>query len=436
MELERKLIQISNAYYNRGLAKAKNRDLTGAARDLKQSLRYNRAQKDARNLLGLIYNETGEVGAALVQWVISINLNPEDNLADEYLQRVHQARGYLEFADQAAKKYNQALIYAANDNEDLATLLLKRMLEEFPQYVKAQELLALLYLHQEEYQKAGRCLYQASQVDRYNPNVQRYLSIAKHNTGRADVERKKLRNAFSHRQMQDDDVIMPPTYKENTGWQSVLNILAGLFIGAAAACFLALPASREALNSRHNEELRQTLETLNQKNIEIDGLQEDLTAAKAAQDQAEQELADLQSDNGGKLLQYQNLVRILEDLDRQDVRSAALLYVQTDWTQLQGEDAIADTLTRVYQEMASTGYRLLEQMGDEALNGGEGAAKAVEYYQGSLAIRPDNVSAIYKTGLAYQSVGDTDTANQYFGDVIMNHPDSEYAQSAKEQRGY
>ena len=166
MDIAAKNRQIANSYYNLGLEKAKVRDLSGAAQCLKKSLHFSKYQTDARNLLGLIYYENGEVADALVQWVISLNLQEQDNLAEEYLRKVHAARGYLELADQAAKKYNQALIYAQNDNEDLATLLLMRMVEEFPQYVKAQELLALLYLHQEDYIKAGRCLYQALKIDR------------------------------------------------------------------------------------------------------------------------------------------------------------------------------------------------------------------------------------------------------------------------------
>ena len=57
--------QIANAYYNIGLEKAKSRDLTGAVTALKKSLRFDKYQTDARNLLGLIYNEIGEVGSAL-----------------------------------------------------------------------------------------------------------------------------------------------------------------------------------------------------------------------------------------------------------------------------------------------------------------------------------------------------------------------------------
>ena len=150
--------QIANAYYNIGLEKAKSRDLSGAVTALKKSLRFDKYQTDARNLLGLIYNEIGEVGSALTQWVISLNLQEQDNLAEEYLRKVHAARGYLELADQAAKKYNQALIYAQNDNEDLATLLLMRMVEEFPQSRPRSFWLFCIFIRRITSRQDGACI--------------------------------------------------------------------------------------------------------------------------------------------------------------------------------------------------------------------------------------------------------------------------------------
>jgi len=427
--------RISNAYYNKGLAKARNRDLTGAAEALKRSLRFNKYHTQARNLLGLIYNEIGEVGAALSQWVISINFQEQDNPAERYLREVHGLRGYLEIADQAAKKYNQALVYANNDNEDLAVLLLMRMLDELPNYVKAQQLLALLYIHHEEYTKAGKCLYQALKVDRYNPLSQRYMALVKQNTGRAEIEKRKLKNAFSHKQMQDDDVIMPPTYKENTGWQSILNILVGLVLGVVVVFFLVMPATRESLSQKHNGEIQKYLEQVNQLNIRIDELERDNAQAQEDKEQAEGRLNTLLDESGGTLHQYQNLAKILEAYRNNDPRTAALIYVETDMAVL--HDGVLDELAGwVQQDMAAQGYTVLEQMGDEAAAQENGAAQAVSYYQKSLQIKADNPGVIYKLGVAYKSQGDTDTANQYFGDVIMNYPNSEYAASAKEQRGY
>ena len=435
MDTRLKNRRIANAYYNQGLEKAGFRDLTGAAADLKKSLRYDKVQTDARNLLGLIYLEMGEAGAAVSQWIISLNLQEEDNLAEEYLDQVQQSRGFLEMADQAAKKYNQALVYANNDNEDLAVLLLMRMLDDYPNFVKAQELLALLYLHHEDYIKAGRCLYQVLKVDKYNPTAHRYMAVAKQNTGRAEVEKRKLKNAFSHREMQDDDVIMPPTYKENTGWQSILNILVGLILGAMVIFFLVIPAMRESLNSTHNQEQLANLEIINQKSLEIDGLERQLEEARQAQAEAESSLETLVNDNGGVISQYQNLVRILEAYQQEDARTAALIYTETNMDVL-NDGVLNETVARIHQDMAENGWQTLLTMGDEAMEQEGGAAQAVDYYSKSLQIRGDNPEVLYKLGLAYEALGDTDTANEYFGQVIMGHPDSEYADDAKEHRGY
>ena len=434
MDVGMKSRQIANAYYNIGLAKAKERDLTGAADALKKSLRFYKYQTDARNLLGLIYHEIGEVGAALAQWIISLNLQQAGNLAEEYLKALQDAPGYLDMADQSAKKYNQSLNYAHNDNEDLAVLLLMRMVEEMPNFVKAQQLLALLYIHHEDYTKAGRCLFQALKVDRYNPMTQRYMTIAKQNTGRAEVEKRKLKNAFSHRQMQDDDIILPPSYKENTGLQSVLNILAGLVLGVVAMFFLVTPTIRESISSKYTEEVRRGLEQVNQKSLEIDELNRQLEEASSAKQEAESSLAAMVNNSGGVLSQYQRLVQILEAYRAEDMPAAVRLYVETDFSIL--NDGVLDsTVAWVQQDMAQNGYQVLEQLGDAAMSQGS-MAEAVDYFQKSLQIKGDNIGVIYKIGLAYKGAGDTETANEYFGDIIMNHPNSEFAAQAKEQRGF
>ena len=114
----------ANSYYNRGLEMAKERDLSGAALYLKRALQFNKYHTDARNLLGLIFYEMGETSDALTQWVISINLQPENNRADHYLDEVQRKPGQLEIASQTIKKYNQALFHAQGGSDDLAVCLL------------------------------------------------------------------------------------------------------------------------------------------------------------------------------------------------------------------------------------------------------------------------------------------------------------------------
>jgi Flp pilus assembly protein TadD len=81
----KKILAASNRYYNDALEKASVRDLSGAITSLKQSIKLNRNNVDARNLLGLIYYEIGEVVEALGQWVISNNIRDTKNIAVDYL---------------------------------------------------------------------------------------------------------------------------------------------------------------------------------------------------------------------------------------------------------------------------------------------------------------------------------------------------------------
>ena len=93
----------SNEYYNDALAKASVRDLSGAIESLKTSLKFNKLNIDARNLLGLIYFEMGEVVEALTEWVISKNYQPAENTASRYLDEI-QNNG-LRYSQQADSSY-------------------------------------------------------------------------------------------------------------------------------------------------------------------------------------------------------------------------------------------------------------------------------------------------------------------------------------------
>ena len=65
MDYMKRIRCASNSYYNLGLERARIRDLSGAVECLKRSLHLNKYNTDARNLLGLIYYEIGEVSDAL-----------------------------------------------------------------------------------------------------------------------------------------------------------------------------------------------------------------------------------------------------------------------------------------------------------------------------------------------------------------------------------
>ena len=91
MDYTKKILYQSNYWYNDGLRKAQIRDMSGAAASLRRSLQYNRENIAARNLLGLVYYGRGEVAEGLVEWIISKNLKPRDNVADYFIRSVQES---------------------------------------------------------------------------------------------------------------------------------------------------------------------------------------------------------------------------------------------------------------------------------------------------------------------------------------------------------
>ena len=174
VKIWKKIVSISNKLYNDGLERAQVRDLSGAVEYLKMSLRYNKMNTNARNLLGLVYFEMGESVKALSEWVISKSLQGEDNPATGYLADIQKSSARLDNLNQTIKKFNQSLTYCKDGNTDLALIQLKKVLALNPKLVKGHQLLALLYMKEERYDLALRALKNAEKIDVGDANTMRY----------------------------------------------------------------------------------------------------------------------------------------------------------------------------------------------------------------------------------------------------------------------
>lgn len=200
VSIQKRIVRISNLLYNRGLEKASVRDLSGAQTLLRQSVRFNKENIDARNLLGLCYFETGEVVSALVEWVISSNLKPENNLARQYLGILQSNKNKLDVINSTIRKYNQSIEYCLGGHEDMAIMQLKKVIAQNPKMVKAYQLLALLYMKYGEWDRAGRLLKKAAQIDNTNTTTLRYLTEVRRERGRRPFARRR-----SDAEAQDDE---------------------------------------------------------------------------------------------------------------------------------------------------------------------------------------------------------------------------------------
>ncbi len=438
MDYERKTRVIANSYYNMGLERAKLRDLSGASECLKKSLHFNKYMTDARNLLGLIYYEVGEVGEALVQWVISMNFQPEGNQADNYLGEIQRKSGIMETERRAVRRFNQALIYAQSGSEDLAILQLNKVVESKPNYVKAQLLLALLCIAREDYQKAGKAVYKVLQIDRNHPKALYYKSLVKDTAGNGKSERepekRKLKNVLSHRQMEDDDVIIPPSYRENTKDQAVWNILAGLLLGAAVVFFLVMPANTKSINELHNQEILKYSEQLSQANQKADSLTAQLESIEAEKKTAEASLASLTSDSDSVLAQYQAVIGILQAYKKEDFPAAVRIYAGLNPDLIASAD-VQTIVGEIRKDMAENGCPILEGFGDKAMESGD-AQTALAYYLKCLELKPASWQAKFKAAVIYKGMDQKEQANGLFSDIINNSKDEELSAKAKSERGF
>ncbi|GLC78679.1 tetratricopeptide repeat protein [Lacrimispora brassicae] len=440
MDYERKTRVIANSYYNMGLERAKLRDLSGASECLKKSLHFNKYMTDARNLLGLIYYEVGEVGEALVQWVISMNLQPEGNRADHYLGQIQRKSGAMETERRGVRRFNQALIYAQNGSEDLAILQLNKVAESKPNYVKAQLLMALLYIAREDYQKAGKAVYKVLQIDRNHPKALYYKSLVKDAGGspktknEREPEKRKLKNVLSHRQMEDDDVIIPPSYRENTKDQAVWNILAGLLLGAGVIFFLVMPANTRSINDSHNKEMLKYSEALSQASQKADSLTGQLEALETEKKTAEASLASITSDSDSVLAQYQAVIGILQAYKKDDFSAAVRIYAGLNPDLITSPDVQA-VIGEIRKDMTEKGCPILEGLGDKAMEAGD-TQTALNYYLKCIDLKPASWQAKFNTAVIYKGMDQKEQANGLFSDIINNSKDEELSAKAKSERGF
>ncbi|RDU22260.1 tetratricopeptide repeat protein [Anaerosacchariphilus polymeriproducens] len=323
----KKILRLSNHYYNVGLEKATVRDLSGAVTSLKKSLKYNKENIQARNLLGLVYNEMGETVKALGEWVISKSMQSQHNLADDYLKAVQSNQGRLDAVNQTIKKYNQALLYCQQESEDLAIIQLKKVLSLNPKLIQGHQLIALLYMKQGEWEKARKALNTAIKIDTNNTTTLRYLREVKEQMHKGASVVKKKSDKVSY--VNGNEVIIQPTgLKDFSGISIVVNIGIGILIGLCVAWFLIVPSIKQSSNSDATKALVKANEQIASKNANISSLKAKVEEAKQ---EAEASLKKAQ-DSEAVVTSYEQFVTALNAYMGKDDNAAyqALTAVNPD----------------------------------------------------------------------------------------------------------
>lgn len=438
----------SNRYYNEGLAKARVRDLSGAIVMLKKSLECNKRNMQARNLLGLVYFELGEVVAALSEWIISKHFMPENNIADYFIDKVQSNPVKFDSMNQTVKKFNQALAYAKQGSDDLAMLQLRKVISVQPGYVRALQLLALLYIKNREYEKAKRCLIRAGRTDVANTTTLSYLAEVERvlNPENGPVHTEKNPEASPYN-------VAPPTVsfqEDKPNYIAFITFFAGIIIGIAVLYWLVVPTVRSDMKAEFAKNERDYGAEIASYTASVSVLENEKKDLQEKLEEASKEIEQLQKENEAKdvfdAAAYEEVLLLVAEYPELEERLLKAEEEKDELTVLDdliayaarlkaGEEAalVRAKTAAVYQEITKEVYQKVRIYGYEQGHALYNAGKYGEAKRYLLAVYQaggTDADTLYFLARSSQRSGDDTTARTYFQMLVDQYPGSERAEMA------
>lgn len=426
-----RISKASNMYYNSGLEKAKVRDLSGAIEALKKSLQLNKRNTQARNLLGLVYYEMGEVVNALSEWVISKHFDADNEMADRYIGAIQRNPSRLESMNQMIKKYNQALAYAKQGSGDLAILQLEKVVSLNPHFVRSYQLLALLYMQAGNEKKASKNLAKAMKIDRTNTVTLKYKqALAGGNDALEEENERPAKNrSIFNEQEESGSAFATYSYKEDRfNFWPYVNFLIGAALGVLVVYFLIVPTTKKQVAAEYESKFKSYSDEMASQDITSSSIQEENESLKTQVESLTKEVEALQGQSKNEKL-YDNFYKAIGYyMDGKEEEAAkALSKIKESALDNASAKAIYKTIkSSVFKDAAEA----LAEEGRVTYNKGK-YEDALKLLQQALDMDPSNVKAIYFTGRVYHRQGDKEKAAEYYNKVINDYPDSDRVAEAK-----
>ncbi len=450
MAVAMRLYRLSNRYYNEGLARAQVRDLSGAVLMLKKSLENNKRNIQARNLLGLVYYEMGEPVVALSEWIISKHFMPENNQADYFINKVQSNPAKLDAVNQTVKKYNQALAYAKQGSDDLAMLQLRKAISINPGYIRALQLLALLYMKNEEYEKAKRCLVRAQKTDVANTTTLSYLAEIDRvlNPDGQPVRGEKKEEGISYQ-----PVVSNVAYHEDKpNYIAFITFFAGILIGIAVLYWLVIPTVKSDIKEEYTAQERDYGAEIANYTTKISVLESEKEDLEGKLETVKAQLNELQIEmdaaEGGEfdsagyeqavlvLMEYSELEAKVKEAEDEEEPYEVLDELVSYGEKLQAcengaslRKKTAELYKEIYGKVAKRVQKYGYDYGHDLYNDKK-YEEAIPYLLAAYRMGGTNPDTMYFLGRSYQRSGDEENAREYFRMLVRQYPDSERAEMA------
>lgn len=400
--LQRKITDLSNSSYNKGLMLCNDDRISEAVVALRESLEFDKKNIDARNLLGLCYFRLGRVAEAIIEWTISYKLKRTDNIAVDYIADFESDRKSAAMYE-AIIQYNEALSYANQGNTDMAILNLKKALEKNKELIDALNLLTLCYIERGRENDAYKLAERVLKIDISNPIALKYSSLLKPDkrfffkTKIADSRPKGSKNA------------------------NVSYFFGGVALTAVVIGCMGLPAI--AKNFRNSYDKLQTEYSIleNNMNTEIDNRTETINRLTEENENLRSRLYTVDNQ------ELQQRVKLLTDIQN---------YYNEGSVEEAADRLIALSTSGFSQEVLNQYSALckivLPAAASEYLSSGRRAVNndnyesAKNYFNKAIQCTSEGdevrYSAMYQLGIIADSEGDSAAALNYFKTVAEKHP--------------
>lgn len=427
IRLYRKIIYASNQYYNLGLARAKARDLTGAAECLRTSLQLYKKNISARNLLGLVYYEMGEAALALKEWVISKNLRHRGNIADDYIRDMRDNRQSLDSADHSIRKFNQALEYAKTGSKDMAVIQLKKVINVNPRMIKAYQLLALLYMEDQKYDQALDVIDRCLEIDRGNPGALSYKRELE-TTYKASKKKNSIGVAG---ELEREEVIIPVRMRDYGSYlAAAAYVLVGFLLSLGVLYYVIMPGKEAQLDEKSQAKIQQYEDKYASLNADITELEDKLEKLQNEKDQDAESYQHSSSESEQLVNAYQALLAVAKPFVEEDYAQAIDLYAALDANAVD-DDTYKEMYQSIKEQMENhLNDRIFEKAIWKREHEGDRQA-AIELCQKIIELDPSYSEAYFYVAVSAQELNQNDLAIDMYTQYIQRFPVGPQIQDAR-----
>ena len=340
----------------------------------------------------------------------------QENIYGKELEEIKKNKTELYKANQMIKKYNQALNYAKQGNDDLAMLQLKNVVAAIPNFVDAYLLMALLSIKGESYDDARQFLDTILKIDPNNESAIEYgkefetkvveeveetkepekkdkKKEKKKQPKTQDEPRKKRENPFSISSFQENEAGKSPMFY----------MVTGIVIGVIVAAVLIYPTVRASFNHKSTTQVEDYKEQLLAKDTQLKASEKKVKEAQKAQKNAEDELNEYigTSKKDGV---YDSLLKALQSYSNRDYTSAADALLDIDSKKLTTKNMKSiykDLTTKVYPYAANGLYTK-----GKSAYWSKDYKTAISYLKKAIKVKDTNSYSYSYLGQAYEGAGD------------------------------